>query len=234
MCLFDHDGQRELKRIELPEYTNEIWHGYVPEHRAVHRLRLSRARTVRAGRGASLQPEQAAARSVRARAHRRADLESGLLRLHHRRRRRRPVVRQARQRALRPEVRRRRSELRLARRAEPPSGAVGPHRALRDARARLHQAASRRAGASARHLRGPRLGGGDRLHQVARRDERRAAAGPHVRQRQPSRRARHLELLGLQQHRLLRARSALRVGSRRTACASSRRWSRAFTTPASR
>ena len=30
LCLFDDRGERELKRIELPEYTNEIWHGYVP------------------------------------------------------------------------------------------------------------------------------------------------------------------------------------------------------------
>src|ERR1700704_4192841 len=31
LCLFDRSGQYELKRIELPEYTNEIWHGYIPE-----------------------------------------------------------------------------------------------------------------------------------------------------------------------------------------------------------
>ena len=31
VCLFDAAGERELKRIELPEYTDEIWHGYVPD-----------------------------------------------------------------------------------------------------------------------------------------------------------------------------------------------------------
>ena len=31
LCLFDSDGERELERIELPEYTDEIWHGYVPD-----------------------------------------------------------------------------------------------------------------------------------------------------------------------------------------------------------
>jgi isoamylase len=31
LCLFDDDGARELERIELPEYTDQIWHGYVPE-----------------------------------------------------------------------------------------------------------------------------------------------------------------------------------------------------------
>jgi glycogen operon protein len=29
LCLFDASGQRELERIALPEYTDEIWHGYL-------------------------------------------------------------------------------------------------------------------------------------------------------------------------------------------------------------
>ena len=31
VCLFDETGEQELERIELPEYTNQIWHGYVPD-----------------------------------------------------------------------------------------------------------------------------------------------------------------------------------------------------------
>lgn len=31
LCLFDDDGKNELERIELPEYTDEIWHCYVPD-----------------------------------------------------------------------------------------------------------------------------------------------------------------------------------------------------------
>lgn len=31
LCLFDHEGKRELERIELPEFTDEIWHGYLPD-----------------------------------------------------------------------------------------------------------------------------------------------------------------------------------------------------------
>src|SRR5437870_12383210 len=31
VCLFDGRGDRETERIELPEYTNEIWHGWVPD-----------------------------------------------------------------------------------------------------------------------------------------------------------------------------------------------------------
>jgi glycogen operon protein len=29
LCLFDASGKRELERIPLPEYTNQIWHGYI-------------------------------------------------------------------------------------------------------------------------------------------------------------------------------------------------------------
>jgi len=29
VCLFDSTGERELERIELPEFTDEIWHGYL-------------------------------------------------------------------------------------------------------------------------------------------------------------------------------------------------------------
>jgi isoamylase len=33
VCLFDGQGRRELERIELPEYTDEVWHGYLPDAR---------------------------------------------------------------------------------------------------------------------------------------------------------------------------------------------------------
>ena len=31
LCLFDTTGTEELQRIELPEYTDEVWHGYLPD-----------------------------------------------------------------------------------------------------------------------------------------------------------------------------------------------------------
>ena len=31
LCLFDPSGRREIDRIELPEYTHEVFHGYLPE-----------------------------------------------------------------------------------------------------------------------------------------------------------------------------------------------------------
>ena len=33
LCLFDGEGKEELERIELPEYTDEVWHGYLPDAR---------------------------------------------------------------------------------------------------------------------------------------------------------------------------------------------------------
>ncbi len=33
LCLFDSTGETELERIELPEYTDEVWHGYLPSAR---------------------------------------------------------------------------------------------------------------------------------------------------------------------------------------------------------
>ena len=29
LCLFDRNGQREIERIALPEYTDDVWHGYL-------------------------------------------------------------------------------------------------------------------------------------------------------------------------------------------------------------
>src|ERR1700753_2409423 len=33
VCLFDPTGRRELARLDLPEYTDEVWHGYLPNGR---------------------------------------------------------------------------------------------------------------------------------------------------------------------------------------------------------
>ncbi|MCA1908699.1 MAG: hypothetical protein LDL39_10090, partial [Magnetospirillum sp.] len=32
LCLFDESG-REVERLRLPEYTDQVWHGYLPEAR---------------------------------------------------------------------------------------------------------------------------------------------------------------------------------------------------------
>ncbi|MDY0881629.1 glycogen debranching protein GlgX [Dongia soli] len=33
LCLFDAQGTREIARATLPEYTDEVWHGYLPDAR---------------------------------------------------------------------------------------------------------------------------------------------------------------------------------------------------------
>jgi isoamylase len=33
LCLFDEDGTKETARVILPEYTDEVWHGYLPDVR---------------------------------------------------------------------------------------------------------------------------------------------------------------------------------------------------------
>ena len=31
VCIFKSDGKKEVERVALPEYTDQIWHGYLPE-----------------------------------------------------------------------------------------------------------------------------------------------------------------------------------------------------------
>ena len=33
LCLFERTGRREIERVTLPDYTDEVWHGYLPEAR---------------------------------------------------------------------------------------------------------------------------------------------------------------------------------------------------------
>jgi isoamylase len=33
LCLFDDSGERQSGRVDLPEYTDEIWHGFLPDAR---------------------------------------------------------------------------------------------------------------------------------------------------------------------------------------------------------
>jgi isoamylase len=42
ICLFDSHGAKELERITLPEYTDQFWHGYIPDVHpaAVYGLRV--------------------------------------------------------------------------------------------------------------------------------------------------------------------------------------------------
>ena len=212
LCLFEEGGRREVERITLPEYTDEVWHGYLPDARpgTVYGYRVHGP--VRACGGASLQSQQAADRSLCPADDRPYRLEPCTVRLQGRDRRR-PHVRRARQRTLHDESLRDRPGLHLGPRPAA-ARAVGEHHPLRSACARPDQALSRAGGEPARHLRGAGERRDHRLPDIARHHRRRAAAGPHLRRRQPSARQGPEELLGLQHDRLLRAGPALR-GQRR-------------------
>ena len=46
VCFFDENGEKEIDRQELPEYTNQIWHGYIPNIRPGARYGLTRVWTI--------------------------------------------------------------------------------------------------------------------------------------------------------------------------------------------
>ena len=31
LCVFEETGRREVARLPLPEWTDEVWHGYLPD-----------------------------------------------------------------------------------------------------------------------------------------------------------------------------------------------------------
>ena len=176
-------------------------------------LRLPRARSVRPARRSPLQRQQAADRPVRE-----VDRGQGALEPRERapvhprsgdRRQRRPPARRRGLGGRDPQERRGRQPLRLGGRPAP-GHAVRQDGDLRDPRQGLHDAPPGRARGPARHVRGPRLRGGDRALPVARRDRGRAAADPPHRRRVVPRRPRAHELLGLLHDRLPRAALRLR------------------------
>ncbi len=92
LCLFDRNGRRELERIELPEYTHEIWHGYLPEVRPgqLYGYRVHGPYAPEAGH--RFNPQQAAARPLCARNPRRHPLARRTVRLSRRPPARRPFA----------------------------------------------------------------------------------------------------------------------------------------------
>ena len=81
VCLFDESGEHERERVELPEYTDEIWHGYLPDVHpgAIYGYRVDGPYEPNAGH--RFNPQQAVARSLRTRPLRRSEVESGGVRL---------------------------------------------------------------------------------------------------------------------------------------------------------
>ena len=197
----------------LPECTDEVWHGYLPDAPRRPALRLSRPRPLRAAARPSLQSAQAAARSLCAPPHRRAaQWPTRCYGYRVQLAARRPVLRPPRQRAGHAEGRRRRRDASTGRDDRPPS-VPWSDTVIYEAHLRgLTMLRQDMRPARARHLRRPRRPGGHRPS---------AAARHHAVELLPIHafvQDRHLLEKGLRNywgyntHRLLRARAALPLG----------------------
>ncbi len=219
LCLFEPSGRHQIARYTLPEYTDEIWHGYLPDATRRPVVRLSRVRPVRAGPRASVQSPQAAARPVRARAGRRTALVGCAVRVSSAFSPARPVVRPAGQRAGDAEGRGNRQLVQLGRRSSP-RRAVVRYGDLRGACARSDHPARRHPPIRARQLRRPRPSQDHRAPAPSRHHRDRTDAGACLPAGSRPAAARPAQLLGLQHTRLFRARTVLSVGrdAQRDAC----------------
>ncbi len=235
LCLFSKDEDRVAsERIRLTQRTDLNWHCYLPDARPGQLYGWRVDGPWAPEEGHRFNPAKLLLDPYAKAISGKVALGRHRLRLHGRAPRRRPAPRRPRQRRRDAEERRRRPRLHLGRR---PAAArpVEQDRDLRGARARPHQAAPGHPRGAARHLPRDDLRPDPRPPDLARRDRGRAAAGAPLRQRSHPRRARALELLGLQLDRLPRARGhATRRAAAAGRSASSSRWSRASTAPASR
>ena len=107
LCLFDPSGQKETDRIEMPEYTDQVFHGYFPELKPGQLYGFRVHGPYDPAERPSFQPQQAPARSLCPHPRGRVAVEPGALRLHDGERRR-PHLRRARLRSFHAEMRRRR------------------------------------------------------------------------------------------------------------------------------
>ena len=64
LCIFDETGRREIARYEMPEWTDEIWHGYLPHVRAGLLYGYRAHGPYEPARGHRFKPQQAADRPL--------------------------------------------------------------------------------------------------------------------------------------------------------------------------
>ena len=140
LCLFEPSGRHEIARYTLPEYTDEIWHGYLPDATAGLLYGYRAFGPYDPHAWPPLQPQQAAARSLCARAGGRRALVRCAVWVPAAFAARRSVVRSARQRAGDAEGRGDRRLIQLGRRSSARRAVVG-YRDLRGACARADDAA---------------------------------------------------------------------------------------------
>ena len=165
LCLFDDRGRRELQRIPLREQTDQVWHCYLPEARPgqLYGYRVHGPYQPQQGHRFNphkllLDPYAKAIVGSLAWSDAHFGYRIGSQRADLSQDRRNNAERHA-------EVPGHRSGVLVGRRPQS-AHAVARHRHLRNARARLHQAASAGAAAVSRHLRGARHDAGHRVPEA--------------------------------------------------------------------
>src|SRR5215472_10815398 len=179
VCLFDLDGRTELERIELPEYTDEVWHGYLPAARPGISYGYRAYGPYEPEAGHRFNPHKLLIDPYAKQLVGSLKWGPGVVRLHPRPSRQGPQLRRARQRRLCSEMPGDRPRLHLGKRA-PSRRPVGTDDRLRDARPGLHRASSAGAAGAERHLRGARRPPYLRLSAIAWDHVGRAVADPRV------------------------------------------------------
>ncbi len=229
-CSIGRGGGRS-QRIALPEYTDEVWHGYLPEAYPglLYGYRVHGPYEPAAGHRFNpnkllLDPYAKALRGQ-------LRWSDAHLRLPAGQRPRGSLVRPARQRPRHAQMRRGRRRLYLGRRPAA-RRALGRDDHLRDPRARHDHAPPGGARAAARHVRRPRPSGGDRPSGQARHHRDRADADAGLRPGPASARPGSQPTTGATTRSASSRRSSAIWRAARSA--NSRPWSSASTTPASR
>ena len=205
LCLFDPRGEREIERIVLPEYTDQVWHGYMPDIRPgqLYGYRVHGPYDPAGGHRFNptkllLDPyaKQLWGQLRWSDAHFGYRIGSPA---------RRPLaLRRTRQCPRHAEMPGGRHRLHLGRR-QGSARALAREHPLRDPSARLHDAAPGRAGALPGHGRRLLDPAGDRPPEGAGRHRGRVPAHPRLHPGPAPGRAQARQLLGLQLDRLLRA-----------------------------
>ena len=99
LCLFDPSGKRQIAQFMLPEFTDEVWHGYLPNAQLGVLYGYRAYGPYEPQQGLPLQPAQAAARSICAAHCRRPEMVGCPVRISRQLAARRPFLRSPRQRA---------------------------------------------------------------------------------------------------------------------------------------
>ena len=211
LCLFDSpDATQEAHRIPVKEYTDKVWHAYLPDVLPGQLYGYRVHGPFEPAQGHRFNPNKVVLDPYAKLIGRNVLVGRFAVRLQVRRRAGRPLLRRPRQRPVCPAGDGDRPGLHLGRRPVA-ADALAQDGHLRAARQGLHPAQPQRPRAPARQLRRAGLGVGHQAPDRPGRHGRRAAAGAPLPRRPPPRREGPAQLLGLQHAGLLRPGVVLRL-----------------------